>query len=278
MRSLALIGLISTIMEVYDARMSSPQPIDDRIGARIRDLRAERGLTLDGLARLAEVTARRCRASNAANQPHRAAARQDLRRSRRHALRPLCRSRGAGEPACAPRRPADLAGPGEPISPASRLAAGHFLAGRIVEIVFPPGSAWGSTVSGSMVRTSMSGARRHARCRSPATRFSGSNGRLSADAVRSADRFQQPDGAFRSLRRSSATEPRGHDPICDDPRARRARSRGRLGELADILLDAVAHGASVNFMAEFSAEDGRAFLARANSRHHRAGEAACRRR
>ncbi len=33
----------------------------------------------------------------------------------------------------------------------------------------------------------------------------------------------------------------------------------RLGELADILVDAVAHGASVNFMAGFSAEEGRAF-------------------
>jgi transcriptional regulator with XRE-family HTH domain len=30
--------------------------IDDRIGARIRDLRAERNLTLDGLARLADVS------------------------------------------------------------------------------------------------------------------------------------------------------------------------------------------------------------------------------
>lgn len=37
--------------------MSSPVPdIDLRIGVRIRDLRAERGLTLDGLARQAEVS------------------------------------------------------------------------------------------------------------------------------------------------------------------------------------------------------------------------------
>ena len=33
----------------------------------------------------------------------------------------------------------------------------------------------------------------------------------------------------------------------------------RLGELAEILVDAVAHGASVNFMAGFSADEGRAF-------------------
>jgi GNAT superfamily N-acetyltransferase len=33
----------------------------------------------------------------------------------------------------------------------------------------------------------------------------------------------------------------------------------RAGELADILLDAVAHGASVNFMAGFSHADGQAF-------------------
>lgn len=36
-------------------------------------------------------------------------------------------------------------------------------------------------------------------------------------------------------------------------------AEARLGELADILADAVAHGASVNFMAGFSAGDGRAF-------------------
>jgi transcriptional regulator with XRE-family HTH domain len=35
--------------------LSAPD-IDDRIGARIRDLRAERSLTLDGLARLADVS------------------------------------------------------------------------------------------------------------------------------------------------------------------------------------------------------------------------------
>jgi transcriptional regulator with XRE-family HTH domain len=34
----------------------SETDIDDRIGARIRDLRAERSLTLDGLARLADVS------------------------------------------------------------------------------------------------------------------------------------------------------------------------------------------------------------------------------
>ena len=33
----------------------------------------------------------------------------------------------------------------------------------------------------------------------------------------------------------------------------------RLGELADVLVDAVAHGASVNFLAGFTHEEGRAF-------------------
>jgi GNAT superfamily N-acetyltransferase len=36
-------------------------------------------------------------------------------------------------------------------------------------------------------------------------------------------------------------------------------AEARLGELADILVDAVAHGSSVNFMAGFSHDDGRAF-------------------
>ena len=37
--------------------MSSPgTDIDGRIGARVRELRAERSLTLDGLARLADVS------------------------------------------------------------------------------------------------------------------------------------------------------------------------------------------------------------------------------
>jgi GNAT superfamily N-acetyltransferase len=36
-------------------------------------------------------------------------------------------------------------------------------------------------------------------------------------------------------------------------------AEARLGELADILVDAVAHGASVNFMAGFSHDDARAF-------------------
>lgn len=36
-------------------------------------------------------------------------------------------------------------------------------------------------------------------------------------------------------------------------------AEARLGDLADILVDAVAHGASVNFMAGFSREDGIAF-------------------
>jgi GNAT superfamily N-acetyltransferase len=38
-----------------------------------------------------------------------------------------------------------------------------------------------------------------------------------------------------------------------------AEAESRLGELADILVDAVAHGASVNFMAGFSGDEGRAF-------------------
>lgn len=38
-----------------------------------------------------------------------------------------------------------------------------------------------------------------------------------------------------------------------------AEAAARLGELADILVDAVAHGASVNFMAGFSHADGRDF-------------------
>jgi GNAT superfamily N-acetyltransferase len=38
-----------------------------------------------------------------------------------------------------------------------------------------------------------------------------------------------------------------------------AEAEARIDELADILVDAVAHGASVNFMAGFSREEGRAF-------------------
>jgi GNAT superfamily N-acetyltransferase len=38
-----------------------------------------------------------------------------------------------------------------------------------------------------------------------------------------------------------------------------SEAEARLDELADILVDAVAHGASVNFMAGFSHEGGRAF-------------------
>jgi GNAT superfamily N-acetyltransferase len=38
-----------------------------------------------------------------------------------------------------------------------------------------------------------------------------------------------------------------------------AEAEARLDELADILVDAVAHGASVNFMAGFAREDARAF-------------------
>lgn len=38
-----------------------------------------------------------------------------------------------------------------------------------------------------------------------------------------------------------------------------AEAGARLGELSAILVDAVAHGASVNFMAGFSDEEGRAF-------------------
>jgi GNAT superfamily N-acetyltransferase len=38
-----------------------------------------------------------------------------------------------------------------------------------------------------------------------------------------------------------------------------AETEARLGELSAILVDAVAHGASVNFMAGFSNDDGRAF-------------------
>jgi GNAT superfamily N-acetyltransferase len=38
-----------------------------------------------------------------------------------------------------------------------------------------------------------------------------------------------------------------------------AEAGARLGELSDILVDAVAHGASVNFLAGFTREEGRAF-------------------
>jgi GNAT superfamily N-acetyltransferase len=38
-----------------------------------------------------------------------------------------------------------------------------------------------------------------------------------------------------------------------------AEAEARLGELADILVDAVAHGSSVNFMAGFSHDEGKAF-------------------
>ena len=38
-----------------------------------------------------------------------------------------------------------------------------------------------------------------------------------------------------------------------------AEALARLDELADLLVDAVAHGASVNFMAGFSPQEGRAF-------------------
>jgi GNAT superfamily N-acetyltransferase len=38
-----------------------------------------------------------------------------------------------------------------------------------------------------------------------------------------------------------------------------AETEARLDELADILVDAVAHGASVNFLAGFSREEGRGF-------------------
>lgn len=38
-----------------------------------------------------------------------------------------------------------------------------------------------------------------------------------------------------------------------------AEAEARLGELADILVDAVAHGASVNFMAGFAREEAHAF-------------------
>ncbi len=38
-----------------------------------------------------------------------------------------------------------------------------------------------------------------------------------------------------------------------------AEAEARLGELSDILVDAVAHGASVNFMAGFSKDEGAAF-------------------
>ncbi|SRR5579883_200079 len=41
-----------------------------------------------------------------------------------------------------------------------------------------------------------------------------------------------------------------------------AEAEARLTELADILLDAVAHGASVNFMAGLTREEGRAFWRR----------------
>jgi transcriptional regulator with XRE-family HTH domain len=42
---------------MYDAYMSMTETdLDGRIGERIRELRAERGLTLDGLARLADVS------------------------------------------------------------------------------------------------------------------------------------------------------------------------------------------------------------------------------
>lgn len=42
---------------MYDAYMSSTDiDIDDRIGARIRELRTEKGLTLDGLAQQADVS------------------------------------------------------------------------------------------------------------------------------------------------------------------------------------------------------------------------------
>jgi len=47
----------SNILECHAQHMSSPETdIDGRIGARIRGLRADRGLTLDGLARLADVS------------------------------------------------------------------------------------------------------------------------------------------------------------------------------------------------------------------------------
>jgi hypothetical protein len=38
-----------------------------------------------------------------------------------------------------------------------------------------------------------------------------------------------------------------------------AEAQARIDELADILVDAVAHGASVNFMAGFSHDGARAF-------------------
>jgi GNAT superfamily N-acetyltransferase len=41
-----------------------------------------------------------------------------------------------------------------------------------------------------------------------------------------------------------------------------AEAEARLGELADILIDAVAHGASVNFIAGLTAADARAFWRR----------------
>lgn len=40
-----------------------------------------------------------------------------------------------------------------------------------------------------------------------------------------------------------------------------SQAEARLGELADILVDAVAHGASVNFLAGFSQAEGEAFWA-----------------
>ena len=86
--------------------------------------------------------------------------------------------------------------------------------------------------------------------------------------------FRNPTGGPSATPSSSATEPRGHDDPATSAPSTPREAEARLGELADILVDAVAHGASVNFMAGFSADEGRAFWRSQLAGHRRGREAA----
>ncbi len=249
--------------------MSVPEPdIDGRIGARIRTLRAAKGLTLDALARQADVSrAMLSRIERGESSPT------------AQLLNKVCGGLGVTLSALF----AEPAAPASPLArrrdqPTWRDPASGYLRRNvsppgtgspvdITEVTFPPGGSvafdhqrlagtdqhiW---VLDGILELELDGAQRPAR-----------HGRLPHDALRPADPVPQPHRAARPLRRHHQPWSR---PAMTGPTASPARpairaldaaeAEARLDELADILVDAVAHGASVNFLAGFSHAEGRAF-------------------
>ena len=182
--------------------MSIAEPdIDYRIAARIRALRTEKGLTLERVALWAGVSrAMLSRIERGESSPT-AQLLNKLRRSRHHDLPAVRGNRG-------PRQPPPAARTSRPWSdPATRylrrhVAPGHRFAGRYRRAGVPARRQHRLRHAAPPRRgyASMLGAGRHAGPGTRRGRRSGSNRRLSSDALRPADPLPQSDGPPGPLR------------------------------------------------------------------------------